>query len=302
LLVVYVVLFSPWLTVSRVVVVGLADNDRVTVTDRVRDFLHNRPWYTFSRRALFVPTETIAGTVAGMPEVAAVQLVRYSWRDGVVTITVDPGLPRFVFTLDGQSYSVYESGKLVRTGPAAEPTKLQSLVLPSDARIALDNQTMLLTARTARVLAGLRRNLLDLYVPTMVAWYIEPVDYKEPRVVTPSVVTTTLNNIPVATTTATLSQPLVPEPVVEPVVALPKNIAVPITAATIEARITVDPTHNYRLIFDIQREPANAAHELRQLLEGLGVDRLSQLAYIDLRIADKAFVCLRNAPCATAAP
>jgi cell division septal protein FtsQ len=292
---VYVVLFSPWLTLSRVVVTGLADSDRVVVTDRVRDVLANRPWYTMSRRALFLPTQAITAAVAGMPEVASVQEVRYHWYTGVLTVSVEPALPRFVFALDDQSYVVYESGKAVQAPAPAASLKLQVVTLPPEARVILERQSMLLTARTANVLSGLRRGLLALYNPTVVAWAIEPVDYTPPQS-TPPVIVAVDDAAPLVATEPAAT-PLVVPPTLEQ-----KNIAVPITAATLEARITVDPTYSYRLIFDIQREPAEAIDELQQLLLGLGSERIGQLAYIDLRIANKAFVCLRSAPCATPAP
>lgn len=58
-----------------------------------------------------------------------------------------------------------------------------------------------------------------------------------------------------------------------------------------------DRRRTFRVIFDTTRDSAKSVEDLSLLLSQTAPERFEQLAYIDMRIEGKAFLCLLNAPC-----
>lgn len=59
-----------------------------------------------------------------------------------------------------------------------------------------------------------------------------------------------------------------------------------------------DVRRTYKVIFDTTADPVQTMDKLRLLLAQTEASRYNRLYYIDLRIPDKAFICLENTACA----
>ncbi len=55
----------------------------------------------------------------------------------------------------------------------------------------------------------------------------------------------------------------------------------------------------FYILFDVDNNTNESLENLKQLLLAQSRERLANLAYIDMRFNNKAFICLRSAPCAT---
>ncbi len=92
-------------------------------------------------------------------------------------------------------------------------------------------------------------------------------------------------------------EPVEPEPEPEP--ELPE-IQLPFSASEVHVVFfkNNDLRRTYKVILDATADAAQDLAELELLLSQTPADRYNQLYYIDLRIPDKAYLCLESAPCA----
>jgi len=83
---------------------------------------------------------------------------------------------------------------------------------------------------------------------------------------------------------------------------LAKNIKIPTGAILMENRKSADvkviTTNGYEFFFDVKSDIGDISKKLQLLLSRLTDAEKAKLKYIDMRIKDKGYVCLKDAPCA----
>ncbi len=297
----YLIYIPNLLSVKQFEFTGISENQAEQLEAEIRKAMDEVSVFNPQYNLVFFDAELVNQAAAKVPTVDYIASVKKDFKDQIVYIEAASKYERFLVAGPEAVLDVYNDGSI--KGPA---------------NVSLSDWPALLNSNMVKVLMHQKfgySQYQSLFAPQLLAYLnsflvalsalegqqLAHLTFKEPAKATESVVT----EVPSSEENPGELPEIVaePEPVVEPLPpAEPEipEIQLPFDASEVHAVFykNNDLRRTYRVIFDATGDAAQDLTELELLLSQTPADRYNQLYYIDLRIPDKAYLCLESAPCA----
>lgn len=300
----YLVYAPNFLSLRTISVTGLSDNDRLKAVAAIQSSLAEAHPLNPQRNLLFTNTTRIEQVLLGLGDVQRIAGIKKDFLNQAILIEAEAKYTKFIIATDDQVYDVFNDGTL-RGVAGISRQQWQELQDPKLVKIKVTGHLEKTSEGSIEMIASvLRPKLIQLqeqinaipefrfshfdFTPdpksNLVLQTPAGQEVRAEEITLAQGAAEDLENNPNTTQDTTQTQVInkLPLSVVEikAVVAKPDNSIEPFT-----------------VYFDTQIDIVKTTERLKMLLSQTSLDRLRQLSYIDMRISDKAYLCLRNTPC-----
>lgn len=285
----YIAYFPNVLTLQSIHITGLTETQARDLEIEIRNQIANSNIFMAQRNMLFFSPKLVIAAAEKVDSINAVGSIKKNYQTKTLQVAAESKYEKYLVAAPDKVFDVYNDGSL----------KAESGVRRGDWS-ALDNPNMLkvqfgssFTPEPGQLIfESSLRDYIDLLNERLksienlkVAFYGFKEEEEQPVRLQLEQETPEEANHEVSDT-----EPAEPE---EPELRLPFNSS--------EVHVSVykgaDRRRTFRVVFDSTRDSALSVADLKLLLSQTAPERFDQLAYIDMRIEGKAFLCLLNAPC-----
>lgn len=296
----YLIYIPNFLTLKQISIAGLSENQSKQFEQAIRAEIKESPFYYPQYNLLFLETTLIQRAASKVPSIDSVTEVRKNLFSQTIFITAPSKYERFLVANPEKVYDVYNDGTLKQESGVSRSDWDQHinssmfkvrLYQPFDFQV---NQS-LFREDLFSYIKSLADNLSVVENQKLAYFsFREPVSQNPIEPAVEEVPQPDTNTEPEVTT----PEPIQSEPPVE-VIPVAK-IELPFSSSEVHAVFykNNDMRRTYTVLFDATADARKSLEELKLLLSQTAPDRYDQLNYVDLRIPNKAFICLESAPCA----
>lgn len=275
---VYLVFYPNWLYIREVKIVGARTALEQELRGQVERYLDQRTFLVPHKNLLFLRSHDLQSYLLAVnPGVWRVDEIKKHWPHAL-TVQIVPRDPAFTVTTQEGTWLVSNDGLTL----PSTTQQTNTLAISANGLKAPELGKVYLSGNLLATLTAVKKSfaaLTGLPSPTQVV--LKPV-------VLDARLSPTTNSMPVATGSVapppadlgmSTASDLMPEEV---------QVVVPASGLVSAFNVLLQTTSDFDEVF----------RQLQVLLSKQGSDRLQHLAYIDMRFAGKAFICLQNTPCA----
>jgi hypothetical protein len=275
LAILYLVYVPNFLSVNKIEIHGLGESDRVVAEGTVREAISTAPFYNPQRNLLFLSKERITKALVEQGSVFGINKIEKEFFSRTLIVDVQPKVEAFTLLNGTKLYSVYNDGAIkdelaIDYQSWLEKSPSNTIKIKNSALLSLKRTDHFLSLDFAQRLLTMRDDFQKLLgrVPT----------YIELQLPTPTQVVNPENG-------EISYQPL--------------DLPLPISPIEVRAYLTINEgkPQTYYMLFDMGQDVTQAVERLQLLLSQTAPERYQQLAYIDMRLPNKSFICLIGAPC-----
>lgn len=302
----YLVYIPNFLTIKNIEVTGLSDSQAQELRSAIEEGIKGSIFMYPQRNLLFFQDQVVRTAAGKIPSIAKVDKIRRYFGGQTLRVVAESKYERYLVKTPSSVYDVYSDGTLAKTSDI-KPDQWSGVENQAMLKVSLEKDIQPKNFETIfdrglitylDGLDGLLGSIPDL--PVISFQFKQP----EPILETKDVIAEAESNDQLAEQAQLVEQKIAPEPA-PPEQGEPDKdnaqepLSLPITSSEVHAVVMnmQNLGNTYRIIFDATLDPAPTVENLRLLLLQTQPDRLRQLDYIDLRIPDKAFLCLKNSPC-----
>lgn len=280
----YVCFVSNPLFTRTVVVNGVSDAVRSEIEQQAQQYLSGRYLALPRRNLLFLSRKDLADYIAVVnPHVWQVTRVEKQWPSTIV-LSVLAREPVFAWSHESEHAVIGNDGTVLPEGEAQGRVLLTVTGLLPGRAVVGEKYVSGSVLSTLMVLKNSFASVTNM--PELSRVEFVPLIAKEQApLASPS---------PVAPT----GIGVVPTPTQLPPVPTPLNVA----PQELRAHVPAHPprgTPSFVVLFSVSADTVDALQKLKILLAEQPASRLARLAYVDMRLPSRAFICLQNTPCAT---
>lgn len=301
----YIVYFPNFLTLKTIQIEGIRDSDRPAIEASLRDNLAKVPFYNPQRNLLFLSQTRIESVLNTLGSVDTVSEINKDFSNNTLRIVITPTQERFMVRSNDKVFLVYNDGSLKGdTGPdrSAWENNLNSRLIKINipANLLVGGNKQFLTQDTARYTTDLVSALRGI-VGSSLAYLDIPISDEKKS--TPEVTNDSSDELspkdapPEALASEEAGNPVTEENNLSSIIV---EVQTPI--ALDELNIVMQkgnqPDRTFKVLVDPSENPKDLVDRLNLLLSQTAPDRYNALNYIDLRVKNRAYVCLLNAVCA----
>lgn len=272
----YLIFYPNWLHIRTVRIVGVRTALEQELRGQVERYLEQRTYFVPHKNILFLNESDLRSYILTVnPGVWRVEEIKKQWPHSL-TVHVVPRDPTFRVTTQEAEWLISNDGL---TLPATQQ-HANTLLVAANGLPAPELGKPYLNGNLLATLTAVKKSfaaLTGLPQPTQVV--LRPVVLDAPAPV--------VNGAPVATDSTT------------PAIALSTPIVSNLMPEEVE--VVVPPSESaagFRVLLQTARTFDEVFRQLQVLISKQEPERLQRLAYIDMRFAGKAFICLQNTPCA----
>ncbi len=312
---VYLVYIPNFLTWQTLVVEGMSDVNRKATEAAINDSLSSVKLYNPQRNLLFLSKRRITEAAMGVSAVDKIYRVDRDFKNKTVTVYIHSKYERFLVRSSDQIFDVYNDG--TTKGQAGigrdqwQSTNNPGMIkVDVNAKITNSHNREFLTSKTVQYIAQINEELKAITGSTLQSVKIVLPEFKQPlppKELTPeeSGQEQTISEEQVENTEEVgQSNEVTDEASTETTSETPQptgsiETTLPLNAEELELIFQKgnNSVRTFRVIIDINENSREVVNRLNLLLSQTSPDRYNGLAYIDLRIPTRAFVCLINSPC-----
>ncbi len=289
---IYLIFIPNFLSVKNIMVEGAGTDDASTVRAAAEFYINQAPFYAAQRNLIFLNKDKLRQALQTDPKIYKATTIKKNLFRRAVYLTVEMRTPKYVANRNNTVYVIYNDG-IVQDRLNIDPAQWLSA---NPGTIKIKDETGDSLSPGTRYLSDNFLNQLNTINDLFNKITAHDIDYfslpalvvlVEPETETP-VATDTLGETPAAPTrTATSAAlPLKPEEI------------------DIFAKKKIPnykgPAPDFMVKLDTKQDFNEVLNKLQLLLSQTPADRYNRLFYIDMRFADRGFVCLVNTPCAQA--
>jgi hypothetical protein len=275
------------LFVKTVTVTGLDDSRSAEVRGLVDQYFHRHilPWP--QRNLLLLRRKNLAQFILDSDHsLAHVTSIKKKPFHSLV-VTVEPKSEQYMVVAADVRYVLYDDGTVVSVLPPEVSAQPQSGLIPMTVGAVTSAQPgdRYLSSGFAAVLETLVRNL-----PTQAGQTLASISLPGPAID----LTMPAPEQAATSTTATAPAEVTPPPAQPQILPLdPREISI----YTPKKQNGKDGAVQFKIVLDTQTNMDDVLPKLGLLLHKLPPDQYLRLAYVDMRLPDRAYVCLVHAPC-----
>lgn len=293
LLLIYLVFIPNFLYISEITVHGLAPDDASKVRDSVSKYFKNNLWPLPQKNSIFLNEQKLSTFLLGVDEkIYKIERIVTHYPNELEIVIV-PRKPRYILRAKTQMLVLNNDGTVASYSPYDQaqfteglPQSLSRVVIDTDKEATVD-QIYFPDQKLAEQLQTLR-DLFMQKITTGISYFEIP--------------TFQSTVVPILTqdTTNVESQPTATEvPLKNSLTEEPKQV----NWSEIVIHTKKDPNQNtllpqgYFVLFDRTIDIPTAIDKLAVLLGKMESGRRSNLFYVDMRLKNRGFICLRGAAC-----
>ncbi len=300
----YLAYIPNFLSVQNISISGLSQEQTQLLDAAIRKQIIDSSFFNPQRNLVVLQTETIIAAANTIPTIDYIASIDKHLGSQTLYVNAASKYERFLVATPEKVYDVYNDGSLTREAGLIR-TDWSGTLTPSMIKVQLYQEFDFETHRQLfhpDLINYLNRLLEQAYL--IEGQQLAYLTFREPEAPEP------LNppeaeEIPIEAEVDEESPAESEEPsdAVEEVVIeaepLPK-LSLPYNSSEVHVVYykNNDVRRTYKVIFDATADPVKTIEELRFLLAQTAPDRYNRLFYIDMRIPDKAFICLENTACA----
>lgn len=293
----YLIYIPNFLSLQDIKISGLSDAQSNELESEIRKQIADAPFYDPQYNLVFLNQKLIARAVGNIPSIDYVATISKNYLNKSLTIDAASKYERFLVSSPLQVYDVYNDGTLKQIAGVSladwESHQNEKMIkVKLHQKFNYSSNTDLFKQPLFNYISALSDNL-SLLEGQKLAYltFREPEKEVEPEL--------PLQAEPAPVEGEETPAEELPEPPAEPVVIEIPSVELPINSSEVHVVFykNNDVRRTYRVIFDSTSDPKKNLAELKLLLSQTAPDRYDQLSYIDMRIPDKAFICLESAPC-----
>lgn len=296
---IYLIYVPNFLSLKQISIAGLSDTQSNELEQAIRQEIKDSQFFDPQYNILFLEKDLFARATRKVPSVDYISSVKKDLQTQTVYITAASKYERFLVANPEKVYDVYNDGTFKQEAGVSRADWEQHQnpnmvkvhffqmfdVQPNQPlfredlfaylKALVDGLPIVETQKLAHL--GFREPIAEAQsepLPEPVAEVETPPPSSEPK-------------------TPTESQPVEQSKEV-------LRISLPFSSSEVHATFykNNDLRRTYVVIFDATADARKSLEELKLLLSQTAPERYDQLKYIDLRIPNKAFLCLESAPCA----
>ena len=294
----YLIYVPNFLSLQTIEISGVSESQARDLEMALRDEIANVGFYNPQSNLLFFDEGLVQKALEKVPSINIVTEFKRNIREQSITINAEAKYEKYLVATTDKVYDVYNDGTLRsesginrRDWDSHENAQMLKVLLHSN--VIPENNKMFFHPDLYKQINSLTESFksLDGQILSHLT-FKEPKDKQEEQKLIP--VDNELGQSEVEAKTE-IEQP---EP--ESKSSEPPQINLPINSSEIYAVFykNNDKRLTYRVIFDVTRDAKKSVEDLKLLLSQTTPERYAQLSYIDLRLENKAFICLQNTPCA----
>lgn len=284
----YLVYLPNFLTVKNIAITGLSESQARDFEIAIRDEIANGNFFYPEKNLIFLRNAVVYDAMAKVPSVSKVSLIYKSLAKQELTIEAESKYEKYLVATPSKVYDVYNDG-LLKGESGIKRDQWAAISNPNMVKIELagdiqsDDAGKFLHASLVGYLENLNTKLGQIHNLKTAFYKFE--DSPQPETV--KIKTDELQtNIEEDQPSVEITQPE------------SRQLSLPINSAEVHAFIYKGDSQNtYRVIFDATKDVQKSIDNLKLLLSQTSPERLMQLSYIDLRLEERAYLCLQGAPC-----
>lgn len=325
--IIYVVYIPNFLTLQGVEIEGLPVSDKEQAINEVNSALKQAKFYNPQHNILFTSEARIREALEKISRIDSIQKIKKDFGSKTIKITVLPKFDRFSVRSSEKVYDLFNDGSLKgQSGVDTEAwenlgnSRIVKIEIPS--KVSNDSNAEFLTLDTAKYIIELQDQIKGIVGSSLISVKFD-FQKNKPKVIPgetedASLLDASANAKEASSNTDTSidsgnsssqtdSQSTEPttennseslDPNISPNIETPE-ISLPISAEelTLVMQKGGDKSRTYNVIIDGKESANDVVQRLNLLLSQTTPERFNNLSYVDLRIKDRAFVCLLGAAC-----
>jgi|GEM_PF-936107 len=288
---VYLVFVPNFLSAKTIAVQGAGGDQAAAIRADVQSYINRAPFYNPQHNLVFLSPAALSRALLADPAVYKILSIKRNLLSRSITVSVQLKTQLYTVNSGGALYAVYNDGTVQSQLPADKPEAWLAQY-PGTIKIKDDSRASSLSPGQKYLGDNLLAQLGQLQ-NNFQAVTSREIDYFEIPQVVVETQAPPAENPPAGQPDATPA----PETQTEPALPLaPVEIYV---YAKKQIPNYKGPAPDFKVIFDAtQGDFGDALNKLSLLLSQTAPDRYNKLVYIDMRFANRGFICLTNTPCA----
>ncbi len=307
--IVYLIYIPNFLTLQTIKVEGMTEPDRIATEAAIRESLNEAPFYNPQRNLLFVSKRRITEAAMKIAGVDHVNTIDRGFKTKEVKISVTAKYERFLVRDREKVYDVYNDGSTKGIAgvdrnywesiknPGMAKIDVEAKIINPDNKLFFSPQAIEYILKIQEELKGITGSPLG-YIRLPLALQVAAPSAEELKDTEENTDEQTNEDVGVDADMPEgeeeISTPTTPVP-------LASNTEIQLPIGVDELELMLQKGDNaqklFKVIVDTKENPHDVVQRLNLLLSQTAPDRYNSLAYIDLRIQSRAFVCLLSAPC-----
>lgn len=295
----YLIYIPNFLSLKQISIAGLSEEQSGALEQAIRQEIKDSPIYYPEYNLLFLQKDLIYRAVGKVPSIDYVGTIKKDLQNQSILISAASKYERFLVANPTTVYDVYNDGTF-RHEAGVLRADWDTLQNPTMIKIKFGqtfdwqaNQPLFRDDLFAYI-----KNLAD-GLPIVEPQKLAYLGFREPKPPEQQLEPEANPEASPAAVEVPITEPAPIEPAPEPEPEILK-IDLPFSSSEVHAVFykNNDLRRTYTVIFDSTADARKSLEELKLLLSQTTPERYDQLSYIDLRIPNKAYLCLLNTPCA----
>ena len=305
---VYIVYIPNFLTTQKIIIEGMSASDTAAAETAIQDSLNGAKFWNPQHNILFLSKNRLAEAVNSIPGTDRINDINKDFKNKTVNISVTSKYERFLVRSTDKVYDVYNDGS-TKGVAGIDKNSWENLENPSmvkveiSGRITNDTHKEFLTPDTVKYILDAEKQLKGVVGSSLAYIKISLPEFKQPLPPTENDQENSQQDAqskeeekPDAEKKS--EEETASEPIIEPEPVNLTEVTLPIKADEIEFYMRKGNSDRYlRVIADTKESAHDLVQRLNLLLSQTAPERYNNLSYVDLRVANRAFICLINTPC-----
>lgn len=313
----YVVYFPNILTLQTIQIEGVRESDQSTIEAAIRHDIGNVPFYNPQRNLLFLSKNRVEAVLNSMSTVDTVTSINKDLKNQTLRIVVKPKQEQFLLRTNDKVFVVYNDGVIKNeaersfweTNPNDRLIKIDipANVVVNGSQQLIATDAVNYVAKLSKAISGIRGSTLS-YVNIPISEAIKAQISKDELLNLDSKDEQPENTAEDVAAPEEQTPESINSEVQNPVVPVAEEVKTEFKIVDIQAPITIDELNifmqkgdqkekQFKVLLDPKEDPDFSVQRLNLLLSQTEPDRYNNLLYVDLRIENRAYVCLVNTVC-----
>ncbi len=283
----YLVYMPNFLTLKNIIVSGIDQNGQNQIISDSQKYLNAQLFLKAPKNLLFLSTKNLKNYLAQNKDINQVVNIKKDFSHQSLHIDVEAKYTQFLLYTPQSVFDIYNDGSL-RSTAGIKPDQFltvantQIIKLYTDGLLPDGENIQIITPEYTQKIVALNKLVLEKINLNLLYYKIESLNKK------------IINN-----NQETQSNDQSANGVVTTDNIQQWEIVTPYKASSIDFILTPDKNSNNGFIvkIDPQLDLSKTIDQLSKLLNQTSSERLHSLSYIDLRVQDKAYLCLKNTVC-----
>lgn len=294
---VYLFYIPNFLSVQSFVISGLSQEVSAKLEQAIQNEINQKPFYWPAYNLLVFNRGLVEKAVESVPEVYRIGAMKKQFGLQQVQILAEQKYNKFLLLAGNKVYDIYNTGEFSQQSNLSEA---DWLTYPGDTMLKIKLPKEIEVSQYQLIFhPSLQNYLISLIeeLPNLETQELAYFTFPEPNKANPPIIEQQAEQL--LPTEAEQENPEVIDVAsLEP--PQPDKMSLPFNSSELHVVFYKNSEKNntYRAIFDTMRSPRESLQQLELLLSQTNPERYAKLSYIDLRLGEKAFVCLEGTACA----